>query len=221
MKSLAGKRAIVVGQGGECAGASIIALTAQGAEVASVDFDGVPNFDTYGRGTDIVVICPPLWTDVPATFDDGSAEQLGAALTQAGRWTSAAAIVMAPGGSIVHITGLSGLGGWRGWQAAGAYFAAIHNLVRSLAVELAASGVRVNALVPGISQTRGKTVATAIGESSKVVQGRIPLGEFMPEHALGNGLVYLVHPSSSYVTGEILAVDGGWDVWGRLNAVAT
>ena len=38
--------------------------------------------------------------------------------------------------------------------------------------------------------------------------------------ALGTALLYLVHDSASYVPGETLIVDGGWDVWGRLHAAA-
>ena len=37
---------------------------------------------------------------------------------------------------------------------------------------------------------------------------------------LSNGLLYLVNPGASYISGELLRVDGGWDAWGRLYAAA-
>ncbi len=123
-------------------------------------------------------------------------------------------------GVIVHLTGLSGLGGWRGWLAGATAFSGIHGLVKTFALELAPHGVRVNALVPGVTAAQGAVVADASGQSIDAVRARIPLGSWMSEQDLGNALIYLVHPSSSYVTGEILAVDGGWDMWGRLHAVA-
>ncbi len=211
---------MVVGGAGAYAGATVRTLTAQGADIARQDLGATPDLHPLGK-TEIVVICPPQWTETPGPLDSSVAEAFTATIARAALWTSAAAAVMAPGSVIVHITGLSGLGGWRGWHAAGAAFAGIHNLVRSFAVELAPRGVRVNALVPGISLAQGEVIAREIEQPLDAVRARIPVGEFMSEEAFGNSLIYLVHPSSSYVTGEILAVDGGWDIWGRLHAVAT
>lgn len=209
MGSLSGKRAVFT-EGAHAADLAA-ALRAYGADVS---MSATP--DTLDA--DIVVICPSLAMQTPSDDFDASLASVAAAQ----RWTAAAATSMSARGQgvIVHVTGLSGLGGWPGWQAAGAAFAAIHNLVRSHAVALAPRGIRINALVPGVSAELAATIAAAQELSLATVRARIPAGSFMTAEALGNALIYLAHDSASYVTGEILTVDGGWDVWGRLHTVA-
>lgn len=177
-----------------------------------------------GHVVDILVTCPPpLVEDRKAAEAAGLRDVLASTVEVAFLWTVAAAALMRQrrSGAIVHVTGLGGLGGWPGWEAAGVAFAGLHNMVQSFAVDLARDTVRVNALVPGVTEAQARQIATASGKSSDAVRARIPMGTFMPEDALGNALVYLVHPSSSYVTGDALTVDGGWNIWGRLHAVAT
>jgi NAD(P)-dependent dehydrogenase (short-subunit alcohol dehydrogenase family) len=81
--------------------------------------------------------------------------------------------------------------------------------------------VRINALVPGVTEGQAGRLAAARDRSLDDVRHRVPAGKFLPDDALGNALLYLVHPSSSYVSGEVLVVDGGWSMWGRLHAVAS
>jgi NAD(P)-dependent dehydrogenase (short-subunit alcohol dehydrogenase family) len=176
-----------------------------------------------GGSIDIVVTCPPT---TPYTHSTNVAElrqALALILEPAWAWTSAAASAMTSrrAGAIVHITGLSGLGGWRGQAANGAAFAAIHNMVRSFAVELAESEVRVNALAPGVDASEAHDIALSAGRTEREVDERIPLRSPMPAAALADALIYLSHPSSTYVSGQVLAVDGGWSTWGRLHAVAS
>ena len=249
MQSLSGKRAVVVGVAGAYAAATVRALQAQGAAVAIVDSsekalrelagraaaeisltcDGseagvagaIAELDHRSHGIDILVTCPPPLTETSGPVDVRLTHTT--TLEPAFLWTVAAAKFMRPrhAGVIVHVTGLSGLGGWRGWDATGAAFAAIHNMTRSFALDLAADGLRVNVLVPGVSEALAEHIARSSGQSLEAVRTRIPLGRFMSDEAFGNALVYLVHSSSSYVTGEMLTVDGGWDTWGRLHAVAS
>lgn len=248
MQSLSSKQAVVVGAAGAYAAAAVRALRAQGAAVAVVDSDeealgalvdataaelslacdaseagiadAIVQLTARGHRFDMLVTCPPRFTESSSPVDIRMA--MAAIVEPVFRWTAAAAQSMRSreGGAIVHVTGLSGLGGWRGWEATGAAFAGIHSLTRSFALDLAADGVRVNALVPGVGPGFGEEVARSSGQPLSAVQARIPLGRFMPEEAFGNALIYLLHPSSSYVTGDVLAVDGGWDIWGRLHAVA-
>jgi NAD(P)-dependent dehydrogenase (short-subunit alcohol dehydrogenase family) len=211
MGALSGKRAVVTE--GAYAADLVAALRAHDADVARLQAP-----DGLDEGIDIVVTCPSLATQHPG----GDFDTILASVAAAERWTTAATRSMSArnSGAIVHVTGLSGLGGWPGWQASGAAFAAIHNLVRSHAVSLAPQGVRINALVPGVDAKMARTIAEAEGVALDTLRARIPLGRFMDAQALANALVYLVHGSASYVTGEVLAVDGGWDMWGRLYAVA-
>jgi NAD(P)-dependent dehydrogenase (short-subunit alcohol dehydrogenase family) len=212
MRPLEGKRASVIGPGHAHAAALAAVLEAAGAEVATLA-------EANGSAeVDILVTCPSPATQVPG----GTLHEVMADVARVERWTADAGRAMQSrgGGAIVHVTGLSGLGGWPGWEASGAAFAAIHSLVGSFAVRLAGAGVRVNALVPGVSAELGATIAAAEKMPLETVRARIPSGRFLDAEALGHALLYLVHDSASYVTGEILAVDGGWDIWGRLHAAA-
>lgn len=178
---------------------------------AILDHQGTP---------DVLVTCPAPPTVRPSIelteLDFRAALENN--LLHAFLWSKVAAETMMKngGGVIVHITGLSGLGGWKGWLAQSAAFGGIHQLVHTLAVEWAKSGVRVNALVPGITDS----VVQQSGHSSEQLRQRIPMERLATEDDLGAALRYLVSPKASFVTGEILRVDGGWDIWGRLYAVA-
>lgn len=212
MPSLTGKRAVVIGPGRVYAAPLAQVLAAQGALVSEAD--EVPALDDI----DILVTCPSPATQVPG----GHLDEALADVASVQRWTTAAALAMRKRrrGAIVHVTGLGGLGGWPGWEASAPVFAALHNLTSATAVGLAGDGIRVNALVPGVTAELGATIAAATGLTLDAVRARIPAGSFLSSEALGHALIYLVHDSSSYVSGEILTVDGGWDIWGRLHAAA-
>jgi len=249
LASLSGRRAIVVGIGGRHGTAAVRALAGHGAEVIAVDrnpaslrglpagvrplacdmsegavADAITGLEGEGWPVDIVVTCPPLIADEAAAASVANLRDvLALTVEPALAWTAAAAKAMAPrrAGAIVHVTGLAGLGGFRGRVPAGAAFAAIHNLVQNFALELASSEVRVNALVPGVDAAESRAIAAIAGRPERDVVARIPLGLTMPETAFADALLYLVHPGSTYVSGQVLAVDGGWSTWGRLHAVAT
>jgi len=213
MRALHGKRAMVAGSDGAYADVVAARLRREGAATAE-SAQEIPQL----AETDIVVICPPHAAFAPGT----SAAVLTETILHARRWTEAAAAAMTVRGSgtIVHVTGLPGLGGWRGWHSSGAAFAAIHGLVKSFALELAPHGVRINALVTGVTLELAETIAGHAGLSEDAVRVRIPAGRYLTDDDIGNALVYLVHDSASYITGETLVIDGGWDTWGRLHAAA-
>lgn len=112
-------------------------------------------------------------------------------------------------GSIVNVASIWGLVGWPGRSA---YVAAKHGVVgltRSAAREYGGQGLRVNAVAPGPIETDA-AVAT-VGDQSpemKQVLGRTALGRFGRPEDVGSAVVWLA--SAAYVTGEVLAVDGGW-----------
>ena len=174
---------------------------------------------------DVLVTCPPdrLYQPTP---DPGYAEfraLVADALDHAFLWSSAIlpSMRIRQSGVIVHVTGLCGMGGWRGWVPAGAAFAAIHNLVQTLAIEVAEDGVRVNGLVPGVTETLARRIADNLPvEARDALDQRVPMKRWLTHDELAHALLYLVQPTSSYVTGERLVVDGGWDSWGRLYAAA-
>lgn len=112
-------------------------------------------------------------------------------------------------GNIINIASLSTYVAFHEVAAYGASKAAVAALTRSLAVEWAARGVRVNAIAPGIIPTElnQKLLDSPRGRELLV---RTPMQRFgKPEEMVGTA-VYLASDASAFVTGEIIAVDGGF-----------
>jgi NAD(P)-dependent dehydrogenase (short-subunit alcohol dehydrogenase family) len=115
-------------------------------------------------------------------------------------------------GSIVNISSVVGtVGVGRMPQASyAASKAGVTNLTRELAAQWARRGVRVNAIAPGFfpSEMTGELFATERGRGW--VDNLTPMGRAGREGELDGALLYLASEASSYVTGSVLAVDGGW-----------
>lgn len=92
----------------------------------------------------------------------------------------------------------------------------VDNLTRQMAVELAPHHITVNAIAPGYFPTE-LTVATGTGEFDEALQAGVkrftPMGRPGEVAEIRSTLLYLTAPASSYVTGTIAPVDGGWTAW--------
>jgi NAD(P)-dependent dehydrogenase (short-subunit alcohol dehydrogenase family) len=120
-------------------------------------------------------------------------------------------MIAAGGGAIVNIASMLGVGSAPRTGAYGAAKAALMSMTRTLAVENARYGVRVNAVAPGLIQTP-RTSASAVGELFERNAELIPLGRCGRPEDIARAVRFLASPDSDYITGQILPVDGGASV---------
>ena len=116
------------------------------------------------------------------------------------------------GGSIVHVASVAGL---LASPLQGVYAmtkASILSMTKTLAVELAGSKIRVNAIAPGFVETKFAGAVLQNPDLLQKVNERTPLGRPGIPDEIAGGALYLASDASSYVTGHTLVIDGGMTV---------
>lgn len=115
-------------------------------------------------------------------------------------------------GAIVNIVSVMGLLGGGRLRAAGyaASKGGLVNLTRELASQWARKGIRVNAIAPGWFASEMTEQMFDSDGGMAFINANTPMGRPGAEHELDGALLFLASEASSYVTGHILAVDGGW-----------
>ncbi|MBV9564257.1 MAG: SDR family oxidoreductase [Bradyrhizobium sp.] len=117
------------------------------------------------------------------------------------------------GGAIVNVTSISAVRASTLRSAYGTSKAGLAHLTKQLAVELAPLGIRVNAVAPGpVDTAMAKAVHTP--DIRADYHDAIPLNRYGLEEELAEAIFFLSSDRASYITGQVLAVDGGFDAAG-------
>lgn len=119
----------------------------------------------------------------------------------------------AQGAAIVNITSISGLRASTLRVAYGTSKAALAHLTQQQAVELGEHGIRANAVAPGPVRTK-LAMAVHTPQIIAAYHDAIPLNRYGTEDELANAIHFLLSDEASYVTGQVLAVDGGFEATG-------
>jgi 3-oxoacyl-[acyl-carrier protein] reductase len=111
-------------------------------------------------------------------------------------------------GNIILITSIWGQTGAACEVAYSAAKGAQIALVKALSKEVALSGLRVNAIAPGAVETPMMSQFT--DEEKETLEYDIPMGRFGYPEEIANGVKFLLSNDSSYITGQVLSINGGW-----------
>jgi len=116
------------------------------------------------------------------------------------------------GGSVINVSSVAGLGAVPFMSHYAAAKAAVLSLTRSIAVEWAHAGVRVNALVPGWVATDLTDFARVNEEVGNALIARVPMQRWATVEEMTGPAVFLASDASSFMTGQALVIDGGLTV---------
>lgn len=110
-------------------------------------------------------------------------------------------------GSIVNIASIAGLDASEGDCAYGASKAALINMTKCIAKEMGVFGIRANAICPGLTETA--MILLLKKNTYDIEMGATPLGRVAQPENIADAAVFLLSDLSSYVTGQVIRVDGG------------
>ena len=111
-------------------------------------------------------------------------------------------------GAIVNISSVMGERGWIGESNYSASKGAVNAFTRCAAMELARFGVRVNAVLPGFAPTE-LVAGLTTKDGGKGISRQIPMRRFAQVEEVAKMVTFLASPDASYMTGALIAVDGG------------
>jgi len=112
-------------------------------------------------------------------------------------------------GSVINVASVAGLTSTPGLMPYGAAKAGVISVTKTLAVEWAPSGIRVNALCPGWTATDLNRHLWGGPDGGRAVIAGVPMGRWAEPGEMAGPAVFLASDASSYMTGQVLVVDGG------------
>jgi NAD(P)-dependent dehydrogenase (short-subunit alcohol dehydrogenase family) len=120
--------------------------------------------------------------------------------------------MMKRGGAIINMSSVTGIVGVRNRAAYSATKGAIVALTRNMALDYAQRGIRVNCVCPGFTRTPLAEALLRDPEKERRLTGMHPLGRLGEPEDIANAVVFLASGLASWITGQALAVDGGFSV---------
>lgn len=213
----AGARVVISGRDAEVAAAKAAELDGDvhGLALDVTDGESVQQFfaeamDWLG-GIDVLVANAGITRDklVMALKDDDWDDVIGTNLRGAFLCAREAIrpMIRNKGGRIIGVTSVIGLTGNPGQGNYAASKAGLIGLVKSLAQEVASRNITVNAVAPGMIET--DMSADLPQKAKEAIESRIPAGRAGTAQEVASAVLFLASDEASYITGEVLRVDGG------------
>jgi NAD(P)-dependent dehydrogenase (short-subunit alcohol dehydrogenase family) len=215
----------VAGRDGTAGDAAVAALEREGAKAlfiaadvrdeASVARAVEATVSRFGR-LDLAVNCAGIGGDMaPLDKTDQEVWDTVMAVNARGVWLSMRheipAMLASGGGAIVNLSSIYGVAGKAAHHAYVASKHAVVGMTRSVALEYAARGIRVNALCAGVTRTPAMAQAeTFAPELVRQLVAQHPMGRMASEEEIANAALWLCSEGAGYVTGAPIAVDGGF-----------
>lgn len=232
---LSGKVAVVTGANGGIGGAIVTTLRQHGATVIATDLSNPHTNDPDFRQLDVsdVAAIHDLASDIQHTYsrldiwvnNAGMLKRSTALDIQEADWDTAinvnlrsvvfgcqaAAKIMqnSGGGAIVNLSSYAGLKARPNCIDYASAKAGVHHATRCLAVELGPLGIRVNCIAPGYINTKMSNWMHDDPALKAQYLEKTPLGRLGAPEDIAMGVLYLVSPMSTFMTGQTLVIDGG------------
>lgn len=177
----------------------------------ATDFDAVDEVFHQAGNIDGVVNCSGslLLKSAHMTSKADYQSVIDASLTTSFATIRGAGKYMKQGGSVVLISSAAALMGFASHEAIAVAKAGIIGLVQSAAATYASAGLRVNAIAPGMVNTTLTSQLTATPAMLAASISMHGLGRIGEPGDIARGVIFLLNPLNSWITGQVLAIDGG------------